>query len=50
MAFSYHDPIVDEALTVSGGFEVRVLFSTGDLDVPHPSPSPVQLLVNWVDS
>lgn len=50
MASPHHDTVVDEAFTVSGRFEVGIFFSTGDLDVPHPSPSLVQLLVNWVDS
>ena len=39
---------MDEALAVAGRFEVGVLFSAGELDVPHTSPRLVQLQVNWV--
>ena len=49
-ACPHHDAVVDEAPTVAGGFEVGVFFRTGHLDVPHPSPSLVQLLVDRVDA
>lgn len=50
MLSPHHDVVVDEALAVAGRFEVGVLFSAGDLDVPHASPSLVQLQVNRVDT
>lgn len=47
--WSHHDVVVDEALAVAGRLEVRVLLRAGDLDVPHTSPSLVQLQVHRVD-
>lgn len=45
----HHDAVVDEALAVAGGLEMGILFSAGDPNVPHTSPSLVQLQVHWVD-
>lgn len=41
---------MDEALTVAGRFEVGVLFSAGDPNVPHTFPSLIQLQVDRVDT
>ena len=44
----HHDAVVDEALAVAGGLEVRVLLGAGDPDVPHAPPGLVELQVNRV--
>lgn len=46
----HHDVAVNEALAVAGRLEMGILFSAGDPNVPHTSPSLVKLQVYGVDT
>lgn len=45
----HHDVVVDEASAIACRFEMRILLSAGDPDVPNSPPGLVQLHVHRVD-
>lgn len=45
---TYHDSIVDKATSVTGWFEMRILFGAGDSDPPHLLPGLIQLHMDRV--
>lgn len=47
-AHAYHYVVVNEALAITSRFEVGVLFSAGDPNVPHTPPCLVELQVHRV--
>lgn len=49
-ARAHHDAVVDEALPVPGGLQVRVLLRAGHLDAPDLAPGRVQREVDGVDA